>query len=79
MSCSLKTHTKRKENYVMLSSPSLSSLSVIADIRNAIFYSKQKSEQIQVEIAGIQLTVDPDSILSEVVCLWETEFEKREK
>jgi phage terminase large subunit-like protein len=32
---------------------------------------------MQVEIAGIQLTVKPDSSLSEVVALWETEFENR--
>ena len=63
----------------MFSSLNISSMSVIADIRSAIFYARQKSQQVQVDIAGIQLTVNPDSNLSEVVSLWETEFENRKK
>ncbi len=54
-------------------------MSVIVDIRNAIFCARQEGQQIQVDIAGIQLTVNPDSNLSEVVSLWETEFENRKK
>lgn len=61
----------------MLSSPNVSSLSVIINIRNAVFLAKQKNQPMQVEIAGIQLTVKPDSSLSEIVALWETEFENR--
>jgi hypothetical protein len=63
----------------MLSSPNVSSLSVIMDIRNAVFLAKQKNQSIPIDVAGIRLTVNPDSNSSEVVALWETEFEKREK
>jgi len=61
----------------MLSSPNVSSLSVIVNIRNAVCLAKQKNKPMQVEIAGIQLTVKPDSSLSGIVALWETEFENR--
>jgi hypothetical protein len=52
---------------------------VITAICSAIVLAKQTNESVDFNVAGIQLTVNPDSILSEVVCLWETEFEKREK
>lgn len=63
----------------MLSSPNISSLSVIIDIRNAVFHANQSNQIIQINIAGIQLTVKPNSDSSELVCLWETEFEKIKK
>jgi hypothetical protein len=63
----------------MLSSPNVSSLSVITNIRNAVALAKQENQPMQVDIAGVQLTVKPNSDPSELVCLWETEFEKREK
>jgi hypothetical protein len=63
----------------MLSSPNVSSMLVITAICSAIVLAKQTNESVDFNVAGIQLTVNPDSILSEVVCLWETEFEKREK
>jgi len=63
----------------MLSSPNISCLSVISDVRRAINIAIQKNEKINIEIAGIQLTVCPNSNLSEIVSLWEKEFENREK
>jgi hypothetical protein len=63
----------------MLSSPNISSMSVIINVRNAVFLAKQKNQPMQVDIAGIQLTVEPNSDPSELVCLWETEFENRKK
>jgi hypothetical protein len=78
----LKNPHKKKGiqmSFGMLSSLNISSMSVIVDIRNAIFCARQEGQQIQVDIAGIQLTVNPDSNLSEVVSLWETEFENRKK
>jgi len=52
---------------------------VISDVRRAINIAIQKNEKINIEIAGIQLTVCPNSNLSEIVSLWEKEFENREK
>jgi hypothetical protein len=63
----------------MLSSPNISCLSVINDIRNAIALAKQTDCKVKLDIAGIQLTVNPNSNLSEIVSLWEKEFENREK
>ena len=63
----------------MLSSPNISSLSIIMDVRNAIVFARQRNEQVELQVAGIQLTVKPDSNLSEIVSLWETEFENRKK
>ena len=64
----------------MLSSPmNISCLSVISDLRRAINIAKQKNEKVNIEIAGIQLTVYPNSNLCEIVALWETKFENREK
>lgn len=57
----------------------ISCLSVISDLRRAINIAKQKNEKVNIEIAGIQLTVYPNSNLSEMVALWETKFENREK
>jgi hypothetical protein len=63
----------------MLSSPNISSMSVIINVRNAVFLAKQKNQTMHINIAGIQLTVEPNSDPSELVCLWETEFENRKK
>jgi len=63
----------------MLSSPDVSSMSVIINVRNAVFLAKQRNQTMRIDIAGIQLTIRPDSDSSELVCLWETEFEKIKK
>jgi hypothetical protein len=63
----------------MLSSPNVSSISVIMSLRNAISHANQSNQTMQINIAGIQLTVKPNSDPSELVCLWETEFENRKK
>jgi hypothetical protein len=63
----------------MLSSINVSSMLVIAVVSNAILLAKQTSQPVEFDVVGIQLTVTPDSTLSEIVALWETEFEKREK
>ncbi len=64
----------------MLSSPmNVSCLSVISNLRSTINFAKQKNEEIQVNVAGIQLTVNPNSDLAEIVALWEKEFENRKK
>ena len=63
----------------MLSSPNISSMSVIINVRNAVFHANQSNQTMQINIAGIQLTVKPNSDPSELVCLWETEFENRKK
>lgn len=52
---------------------------VITAICSAIVLAKQTNESVDFDVAGIRLTVDPDSTISEVVALWETEFENREK
>lgn len=62
----------------MLPSP-ISCMEVLSAVSNAIVLAKQTNKPVEFDVAGVQLTVGPDSILSEVVCLWETEFEKREK
>jgi hypothetical protein len=54
-------------------------MSVIINVRNAVFLAKQKNQTMHINIAGIQLTVEPNSDPSELVCLWETEFENRKK
>jgi hypothetical protein len=54
-------------------------MTVITNVRNAVFLAKQRNQPIQVDIAGIQLTVKPNSNPSEIVNIWETEFEKRKK
>lgn len=63
----------------MLSSPNVSSMSVIMSVRNAVFHARQSNQTMQVDIAGIQLIIKPNSDPSELVCLWETEFENRKK
>ena len=63
----------------MLSSLNVSSLSVILSVRNAVFCAWESNQPMLVEIAGIRLTVNPNSNPSEIVALWETEFENRKK
>ena len=63
----------------MLSSPNISSMSVIMNVHDAVFKASESNQTMHINIAGIQLTVEPNSDPSELVCLWETEFENRKK
>lgn len=57
----------------------ISSLFVISELQRAINFAKQRNQEIQIDVAGIQLVVNPKSDLGEIVGIWETEFEKRKK